>query len=404
MTPARRFGALAALALTLVLGACSTPADVGLPGLEPQFGTSSNDYGVDVAINTGGNVMVLSEETGSRYDDSYGIDTSYEKLLWKKYDKDGNLVWETGVISSDCSYENYYGEYCVVNRHTPKSIFSGPGGYTYVLFTSQYKYSNYFETEYRIHKYDAAGNQYASYFLDRLYSYSENDGVIDATIDGSGNIYVAKVQNDSISGSRKNVIAKYTNSGSLVWQVFSTVGTPLGISVGSNGNVYVGGSTGVARYTNAAGSQSWKISGDTRDITAVGTNTIYARNLTTVRKLDATGKQLWSKTQTGLSGLVIGDMTTDSSANVYITGKYNVSSTNRDVFTRKLAASSGTTSFSKTFGASVYDDARGIATLTGSEIYLTGATKGPLAPPYQGGEQDGYVRKLNSGGTPVWTR
>ena len=34
MTPARRFGALAALALTLVLGACSTPADVSVPTSE----------------------------------------------------------------------------------------------------------------------------------------------------------------------------------------------------------------------------------------------------------------------------------------------------------------------------------------------------------------------------------
>ena len=99
----------------------------------------------------------------------------------------------------------------------------------------------------------------------------------------------------------------------------------------------------------------------------------------------------------------VSDMATDANANVYITGKYGPSS-NRDVFTRKLAAGSGATSFSKTFGVSIYDDARGIATLTGSEVYITGATKGPLAPPYRGGEQDGYVRKLNSGGTPVWTR
>ena len=38
-----------ALALTLVLGACSTPADLTTPTLEPQFGTADNDFGVDVA-------------------------------------------------------------------------------------------------------------------------------------------------------------------------------------------------------------------------------------------------------------------------------------------------------------------------------------------------------------------
>ena len=74
------------------------------------------------------------------------------------------------------------------------------------------------------------------------------------------------------------------------------------------------------------------------------------------------------------------------------------------MFTRKLSAGSGATAFSKTFGASTYDDARGIATIGGSEIYLTGAMKGPLAPLYQGSEQGGCIREQNSGGTPVWTR
>ena len=76
------------------------------------------------------------------------------------------------------------------------------------------------------------------------------------------------------------------------------------------------------------------------------------------------------------------------------------------VFTRKLAASSGATSFSKTFGTSAYDDARGVATLNGSEVFITGATQGPLAPPYEGrpNSNDGYVRKLSSTGNPVWTR
>ena len=235
-----------------------------------------------------------------------------------------------------------------------------------------------------------------------LYTTNSSDGFIDIAVDSAGNLYVAKVVSDSASSVRRNVIAKYSASGNLVWQVFSTVGTPLSISVSSNGNVYVGGSTGVARYTNAAGSQSWKISGDTRDIAAVGTNTVYARNLTTVRKLDATGKQLWSKAQTGLSGLVIGDMTTDSSANVYITGKYGPSS-NRDVFVRKLSASSGTTAYSKVFATSAYDDGRGIATLSGSEVYVTGETQGSLAHANYGGS-DGYLRKMDANGNRVWTR
>ena len=85
------------------------------------------------------------------------------------------------------------------------------------------------------------------------------------------------------------------------------------------------------------------------------------RYRTAICKLDANGKQLWRKMQTGLSGMVAADTTTDAKVNLYLTGKYSSSSRDRDVFTRKLS-SSGSTVFTKTFGTSAYDDANGIAT------------------------------------------
>ena len=45
------------------------------------------------------------------------------------------------------------------------------------------------------------------------------------------------------------------------------------------------------------------------------------RYRTAICKLDANGKQLWRETQTGLSGMVAADMTTDAKANLYLTGK-----------------------------------------------------------------------------------
>lgn len=112
---------------------------------------------------------------------------------------------------------------------------------------------------------------------------------------------------------------------------------------------------------------------------------------------------LWSKTQSGLSGLVIGDMTADAKGNLYLTGKYSASKTNRNIVTRKLD-SKGKVLWTKTFGTSAYDDARGIATVNGSGIYITGATQGALAYSYKGGDNDGYIAKLSSSGNPVWKR
>ena len=420
MTLTSRLGALAALALTLVLGACSTPADLTIPTLEPQFGTSDNDFGADVAHGSSGAVYVLSEQEGlyetcCNWEDDYYLD-DVDTAVLNRYDGNGNWVWTRDLITNECNDD------CSGNPVQAHTLLADARGHSYSLTSERYG-AGYDETSwdydecavaisFRVHKHDAAGNLVQSVFVGQNGSpyYGSTGAALtdaaDLAVDGSGNLYVVRQKivftDDACNGERTNIVSKYSATGTLLWQRTSSVGTLYGVTVSSNGNVYVAGSGGVAKYTNS-GNQSWKISGDTRDVAAVGTNTIYARNLTTVRKLDANGKQLWSKAQTGLSGLVIADMTTDSNANVYITGKYGPSS-NRDVFTRKLAASNGATSFSKTFGASIYDDARGIATINGSEVFITGATKGPLAPPYQGGEQDGYVRELNSSGNPVWTR
>lgn len=404
MTPTRRTGALAALALTLILGACSTPADLAAPTLEPQFGTADNDSGIDVAYPASGRIYVLSEQAGNVPDPYWeGNETFSTRTVLSRYDSGGNLAWEKELISDYCDYD--------CHQINPRTVLANSQGFIYVLVRDHFTgeddaYPPY--TGYYLYKYDASGYPVTSYAIGNAYrdSPSVNQIAVDVAVDGSGNIYAAVAERPTAwGGETLNFVAKYAASGTLLWQRASPVGTPTSVTVSSNGNVYLAGSTGVVKYSSS-GNQGWRVTGDTRDVAAVGTNTVYARNLTTVRKFDANGKQLWSKAQTGLSGLVIADMTTDSSANVYITGKYNASSTDRSAFTRKLAASSGATSFSKTFGTSSYDDARGVATLSGSDVFVTGASQGRFAPPYQGGpnSNDAYLRKLSSGGDPIWTR
>ncbi len=100
--------------------------------------------------------------------------------------------------------------------------------------------------------------------------------------------------------------------------------------------------------------------------------------------------------------MVFQDVTGNGSGNVYLSGKYSADGGNFDTMTRKLN-SSGTVLFTKTYGTPAYDDARGIATISGSEVYVTGETQGSLAHTNRGG-QDGYLRKLNASGNPIWTR
>lgn len=388
MTPIRRTWALSALALTLVLGACSTPSDVAVPTLEPQFGGKYDDSGFDVSYFSSGRLFVLAEEHSSSYyydpqwdDDIY---SSSDDIYLNRYDANGKLIWSKFVAGGWYSgYTDYSGS------ARPISVQSDKNGVSYVFVAeddcSCGDYKNV------VYKYDLSGKLIRTIYLD--YNYAQGaSGAVDAV----GNIYFANT-NYPTAG----YVAKYTTAGTSVWKRSLSVGETKALSVASNGSIFVTGTTGVSRLTSS-GSVAWTKVGAGDKIAASGTN-VYVKNKTTVRKLDANGKQLWSKAQSGLSGMVVGDMTADANGNVYLTGKYNASSTNRNIFTRKLN-SSGNALWTKTFGTSAYDDAKGIATINGSEIYITGATQGPLAHSYKGGDNDGYVAKLSSSGNPVWKR
>ncbi len=43
---------LAASTIALLISACSQPADIQAPTLEPQFGSADDDYGQDVALTS----------------------------------------------------------------------------------------------------------------------------------------------------------------------------------------------------------------------------------------------------------------------------------------------------------------------------------------------------------------
>ena len=388
MTLTRRFGALAALALTLVLGACSTPADVSVPGLEAQFGGEYNDYGTDVSFSSSGRIFGLAEEGSA----DYYYDEDYDEYLYQsrddvylnRYDAGGRLVWSKYVVGG-----YYYELFDHGAEAMPISVQSDKNGVSYVFVSEQDSiYSGEYENV--VYKYDLSGNLIRTIYLD----YLEAQGASGA-VDSAGNLYFANT--DGSAG----YVSKYTTAGTLVWKRPLSVGITADVSVASNGNVFVTGTTGVSRLTSS-GSVAWTKVGAGDKIAASGTN-VYVKNKATVRKLDVNGRQLWSKAQSGLSGIVVGDMTADASGNVYLTGKYSATTTNRNIFTRKLN-SSGTVLFTKTFGTSAYDDARGIATINGSEIYITGSTQGSLAHAYRGGENDGYISKLSSSGSTVWTR
>ena len=395
----RRFCPLFLAAATLLfISACSTPEDLHTPTLEPQFGSADDDIGVDVALSTG-SIYSLAEQF---------VDASYRMVLLRRYDNGGNLTWTKEVAFGQC---HDFG----CNFVHARTLQSDAQGFTYALVSKDFPSVGDCADSVRssVHKFDAAGNQVAEFYIgSNGESYGGNAGpafvdAVDIAVDGVGNIYVARqsaeFSDDFCGATRSNVVAKYSAIGLLQWQRASTVGTPKDITVSGSGSVYVAGSTGIARYSNSGG-LTWTKSGGAENIIVSGSN-LYTRYRKDIRKYDGTGKQLWLRSQIGLSTMVFQDMTGDGSGNVYLSGKYDAGSGNFNAMTRKLN-SSGTVLWTKTYGTSAYDDARGIATISGSEVYVTGETQGSLAHTNRGGPEnrDGYLRKLSSSGSPVWTR
>lgn len=399
-----RLGALAALALTFVLAACSTDNDlVATPNLEAQFGTVYDDVSTAMVTGSGSSIYNLYNYVDPAADCNDWYCWDYREIaVLERYSSSGNLVWQQDVLNVDC-YDNY------CNTYRAEAVFVDSNNYTYVLISDYYGNEpdgSGAELQYHIQKYAPLGEQVGTIYLDYFHAFQDQIS-FRMTIDSGGSIYVA-AQNRSYPDS---YVAKYSSTGNLLWKRSSFTpypyGTPQGITVTSAGNVYIIGSKGMARYSST-GNLVWTKTGSAyavgqySKIVASGTN-LYTRNTNLVRKYDANGKLLWSKSQTGLTGLNLADITADATGNVYLTGKYRPTSTSQaNVFTRKLKPT-GAVLWTKTFGTPEYDDGRSIATTNGSEIYVAGATLGSLAHTSIGGS-DGYLRKLNSLGNPVWTR
>jgi len=132
-------------------------------------------------------------------------------------------------------------------------------GNTYALVAHLYTYE--YEPVYINHylyKLNSSGDRIRTFDLGNLSQDYYGVGIADVAVDGTGNIYA--INRQTVSNSPKDVIKKLYASGSQHWQRLSPVGTPYGITVTAAGNVYVIGSTGMARLSNA-GALTWTKTG-----------------------------------------------------------------------------------------------------------------------------------------------
>ncbi|MEX2535530.1 MAG: SBBP repeat-containing protein, partial [Trueperaceae bacterium] len=126
-----------------------------------------------------------------------------------------------------------------------------------------------------------------------------------------------------------------------------------------------------------------------------------------VLQLDSDGKVLWTH-QFGTDTLDTSTgVASDASGNVIVAGFTNgaldgASAGSVDAFVRKLDGG-GTPLWTQQFGTSASDSATGVASDVSGNVIVAGNTSGALEGS-NAGSRDVFVRKLDVAGTPLWTQ
>lgn len=87
---------LAVSTLALFISACSQPADIHAPSLEPQFGSANEDVGVDVAVSAAGHVYALGNQASDVLEGE-----NFQALL-RRYDGSGKLLSTKQLATLTC--------------------------------------------------------------------------------------------------------------------------------------------------------------------------------------------------------------------------------------------------------------------------------------------------------------
>ena len=337
-----------------------------------QLGTSSYDSGHGVTVDSSDNIYVTGKTTG-------GIDNNTNSgnsdIFLTKYNSSGSYQWtqQLGTSLSEIGYG--------VTADSSNNIYVT--GYTVGGIDNNTSSGS---TDHFLVKYNSSGY----YQWTRQFGSSLKEYGLGVVLDSSDNIYVTGytaggLDNNTNSGSLDFFLVKYNSSGAYQWTQQNGTSSGdygRGVIVDSSDNIYVTGQTagGLDNNTN---------SGSSIDIFLV--------------KYDSSGSRQWSQ-QLGTSSSDIGyGVIADSSNNVYVTGytsgglNGNTNSGSADLFLVKYD-SSGSKKWTRQLGTASYDSGFGVTVDSSDIIYVTGKTAGRLDNNTNSGNSDIFLVKYNSSG------
>jgi len=397
-----------------------------------QLGTSSEDWGLGVTIDSSDNIYLTGRTIGGLDGNTNSGDND---TFLVKYNSSGNKQWtrQFGTSSSDVTSDGGKG----INVDSSGNVYVT--GHTYGGLDGNTNSGDY---DIFLVKYNSSGTKQ---WLRQLGTSSEDRGN-SVSSDSSGNVYVTGYTHGGLdgntnSGSSDIYLMKYNSSGTKQWIIqLGTSSTDIGrdVSVDSSGNIYVagfseGGLDGntnsgnadiILMKYNSSGIKQWIIQLGTSSEEKAGsvfvdlTGNVYMSGYTyggldgntnsgdmdiILVKYNSSGTKQWTS-QHGTSSFDIGkDVSVDSSGNIYVTGHTvggldgNLQNGNGDLFLMKFN-SSGTKQWTSQLGTSSIDYVSGMSIDSSGNVFISGYTEGGLDGNTNSGNKDIFLVKYNSDG------
>ena len=371
-----------------------------------SIGGTGAEHGNGIATDSGGNVYVIGQYSGSFTIGSTTLTSvGSTDAFVTKYDTSGTFQWATSIGGTSDDYGS--------------GIATDSGGNVYVIGT--YRGTANFGSGVSLTSTGSYDAFVAKYNTSGIVQWAKSIGGTFTDVgwgiatDSGGNVYVTGEYYSTTTVSLGNglelpastgtdaFVAKYNTSGTVQWAT-SIVGTSVdqgkGIATDSGGNVYV---TGSYQGTVTIGSIT---------LTSVGSNDAF------VAKYNTSGTVQWAKSIGGSITDVGYGIATDSDGNVYVTGSYAgtvtfasgttlTSTGSYDAFVAKYNTS-GIVQWAKSIGGTSLDQGNGIATDSGGNVYVTGyyigaVTIGSITLTGASGT-DAFVAKYNTSGIVQWAK
>jgi hypothetical protein len=324
-----------------------------------QFGGTSNDTALGIAVDAAGAVYVTGYTMGTLpgLTSAGGWDTYV-----RKFNANGTVAWtrQLGSVTNDVSYA---------------VAVDGAGGvyitgYAGDPLPGQMAYGS---QDIFVHKYDASGNVAWT----RQYGPTMHSSGRAIAIDANNNIYVTgysygALPGQASSGNADPFIRKYDQSGNTIWTTQFAYGYGEGIGIDATGNLYLVGYGGLAGQQSAGG---WDIF---------------------VRKFSGDASVLWTR-QFGTSASdAVPTIGVNASGDVAVTGRVSTAYHGQthagleDVYVRKFNAS-GTELWNTQFGTAADEIPFAAAIDPAGNVYSAGWTGGALPGQTLTGSQDAFV-------------